>query len=776
MRKASPGVVTARLVAAAAPVVAVVAVVGVAGIVSGCDGAKGGAQGPSGSAASGDGGGAGAGGAGAGASAGGGGGGGGAWAAGDGGASSFPSWVDFVRTEAWDAAARALDALPEAQQKVPEIRYVRARVALERGDAKPIVALLDGLEAALPLLADDIARRRAEAKLAIGPFAEAAAWFDGRPVPSAWLKASEAWEKAGQTAQARAACDRVVAYAKRSRGQEAEARACRVRLGGRPPQDDAADARWLAVEAPDLVWGKDKEALLARLDPAHPLTGDEALKRVHVLADAGQIDDALRALDRVPASVPSLERLREKGDVLFHARSRGLEAAKVLDQCSAAGGSHAVEDAFHAARALSRADHDDEAIARYERLVRSQPKSPWADDAAFLAARLHLLHARWAKAAAAFDAYAKQFPKGADRVEAERLRAVAHYENHEPKIARKLFEQLADDDGDSVASARASELAAVAAWDDGDHTHAIARWTDIARTRPLGFAALASRARLAKVGAPLPPVVEPPEGADATAAPPPPLAITLPPPVDVLHRVGLDADAESELREREGLVSAGSPGRAVEALCASYGAIGRAKRRYQVAQQIPGALLSVAPSAKNRWAWECAFPTPYDRDVSAQEKALGLPRGLVWGVMRQESGFDPDVVSPARAVGLLQLLPETARVVALAIGRPYTDSRLTSPDDNIALGARYLRELVDKFHGQVPFALGGYNGGPDVVERWIERMRGVPLDVFVEQIPFAETRAYVARVVGNWARYAYLLGGEAAVPAIDLKATGERER
>jgi soluble lytic murein transglycosylase len=136
--------------------------------------------------------------------------------------------------------------------------------------------------------------------------------------------------------------------------------------------------------------------------------------------------------------------------------------------------------------------------------------------------------------------------------------------------------------------------------------------------------------------------------------------------------------------------------------------------------------------------------------------------------MRQESNFDEDAVSPARAVGLLQLLPETAKAVAESAQLAHDDARLTSPPQNITLGALYLKELLGRFKGNVPLALGGYNGGPDAIARWAGRAAPIDLDVFVEQIPFTETRIYVARVMANFARYAYLEAGEAGVPKLTL--------
>jgi soluble lytic murein transglycosylase len=234
-------------------------------------------------------------------------------------------------------------------------------------------------------------------------------------------------------------------------------------------------------------------------------------------------------------------------------------------------------------------------------------------------------------------------------------------EDGDVKAARTAFERLVEDEGEPVLSARMADMAALAALRDGDRSHALARWMDVARSRPLSWPALVARARLVQAGAGLPASIDPPE---PTVSGPPPLAVGLPPPAGLLHELGLDSDAELALRDREAAVTSGVGGRALEALCTAYGELGRARRRYQVAQSVPSALLAAAPSSQTRWAWDCAFPSPYAdtvREVEAREK---LPPGLLWAVARQESGFDPDAVSPARAVGLMQLLPETATTVA----------------------------------------------------------------------------------------------------------------
>lgn len=684
-------------------------------------------------------------------------------------------WPSLVRDEQWDAAWRALEALPEAERSQPEVRYVRARVALARGEAAAALPLLDGLDAALPLLVDDLARRRHEAMLAAGPYGEAAQWFAARSTTASQLDAARAFEKAKDPKRARAAAERVLGAEKRSRAQEAEARALRARLGegvGETVGDtERADARWLATQGADSAAAADALALVARLDAAHPLTAGELMVRAKVLSDAGRTDDALHAVDLAGGApgadkLTNLDRSRARGMALYHARGRGLEASKVLLECAGAGGPHAAEDAFHGARALSRADHDEEAVRGYEDVERHFPKTRWAEQAAFFVPYLRMLHGEWKECARGFDAFVGGHGSAEEAADARRDGALCKLLEGNAKGARVAFEHLVEDEADPVASARMADMAALAALRDGDRTHAVARWTDVARSRPLSWPALVARARLAEAGVALPPAIDPAESSVEAAAP---LSVALPAPADMLHRLGLDADAEVALREREAAVTSGAGPRAPEALCIAYGELGRARRRYQLAQALPSALFATAPGPRTRWAWECAFPSPYADAVRAAEAREKLPPGLLWAVMRQESGFDPSALSPARAVGLMQLLPETARPVAEELSLPHDDARLTSPPYAIRVGAHLLRKLLDQFHGDVALAVAAYNGGAESVERWLSRAPAMQLDGFVERIPFKETRDYVARVMGNLARYGYLAQGEAGVPRVELE-------
>jgi soluble lytic murein transglycosylase len=104
----------------------------------------------------------------------------------------------------------------------------------------------------------------------------------------------------------------------------------------------------------------------------------------------------------------------------------------------------------------------------------------------------------------------------------------------------------------------------------------------------------------------------------------------------------------------------------------------------------------------------------------------------------------------------MQLLVPTATQVA---GETVTAAELTDPAQNIRLGTRYLRRLLDRYDGDVPKALAAYNGGEDAVAKWETRAPGAASDEFVERISFRETRTYVKSVLGNYRRYRRLYGG-----------------
>ena len=154
---------------------------------------------------------------------------------------------------------------------------------------------------------------------------------------------------------------------------------------------------------------------------------------------------------------------------------------------------------------------------------------------------------------------------------------------------------------------------------------------------------------------------------------------------------------------------------------------------------------------------------------------LAVSRALALSIARRESEFDPGVVSPAGARGLMQVMPETARMMATKLGKGFDRARLTSdPAYNAALGSEYLKQLLEEFGPSIALIASGYNAGPGRPRAWVEQFgdpRRDDVDVvdWVEMIPFSETRTYVMRIAESVVIYRAKLKGEAG--PIDL--TGE---
>lgn len=140
---------------------------------------------------------------------------------------------------------------------------------------------------------------------------------------------------------------------------------------------------------------------------------------------------------------------------------------------------------------------------------------------------------------------------------------------------------------------------------------------------------------------------------------------------------------------------------------------------------------------------------PADREALFRDTAArhGTDPWLLMAVARRESAFNPQARSAAGALGLMQLLPGTARDMARASGQPLEMAQqLFDPATNVELGSRYLAHLLDRYGGNRVLALAAYNAGPSRVDRWLDESNA-PFDVFIESIPFHETREYVQAVL-----------------------------
>lgn len=160
---------------------------------------------------------------------------------------------------------------------------------------------------------------------------------------------------------------------------------------------------------------------------------------------------------------------------------------------------------------------------------------------------------------------------------------------------------------------------------------------------------------------------------------------------------------------------------------------------------------------------ELYWPRPYRETVESNASLRSLSPALLYGLVRSESLFQPAVVSSAGAIGLSQLMPATADEMAGRLRMPSYDAR--NPEDNLFIGAAYLRRLLDSVGGRTLPALYAYNAGLTRFRRWEAAALRFPADLFLETLDFAETRQYGRNVVGAAAAYAelYYEDGEAGV-------------
>lgn len=210
------------------------------------------------------------------------------------------------------------------------------------------------------------------------------------------------------------------------------------------------------------------------------------------------------------------------------------------------------------------------------------------------------------------------------------------------------------------------------------------------------------------------------------------------------------------------------------------GELAAASREYfHSARRMPLEQMIIAGRLAEKWGWyrhgiqlmaeaqswdelQVRFPVVYKDQVIKAARQTSVNPLLIYAVTRQESAFVHDAKSPAGAVGLMQLLPATAKQTAQKSGLSFSPADLITPEKNIALGSRYLNHLLDVFDGNRILAAAAYNAGPGRVKKWLNKDRNaqLPYDVWIETIPYKETRGYVQNVLSYSVIYAYRLGQE----------------
>jgi soluble lytic murein transglycosylase len=291
--------------------------------------------------------------------------------------------------------------------------------------------------------------------------------------------------------------------------------------------------------------------------------------------------------------------------------------------------------------------------------------------------------------------------------------------------------------------ARARYWRARVAQERGDKTTAVALMAEVAMVHPATWYARLARQRLLELDTENAAKVTLASVLPARDEPMTEVLPELAPGVEAL-RLGLEGASEELVMLARRSPSPDGNRQAVEVLLAA----GETKAAHRFARAVLREQLG--GDRHSATVWRAAFPNPFADSIGKHADDESVPRGLLQGLVREESAFDPMARSHVGALGLTQLMPVTALALARQRGRPLAAlADLLIADRNLELGAAYLGQMLKRFDNQPALAAAAYNGGPTRVARWLKLHPCDRLEEWVEEIPIDETRNYVKDVLAS---------------------------
>lgn len=414
-----------------------------------------------------------------------------------------------------------------------------------------------------------------------------------------------------------------------------------------------------------------------------------------------------------------------------------------LETVAARPGAHRADAAWALAMAVMRMDRNEEARRAWQRFAEAHPRDDRVSDAAWHTAWLLLDAGDHEGAIAAYrDVVARDEDR---RSAARRWLAWSYFRADRCPEARAEWRRL-EDRGGAWWEGQALYWQGVCFEREGDAEAAAVRWREVRERWPLTWYALLASRRL---GAPFVDGLDERPAPDATR-------------VELDARLApLLAIADAGLRDEARLIAAHDPRytaaswdsdpRQAEAFALRVTAdvddwLQWRWRAREVLDRAPGDVATLRQ-------WQLAWPRFYEPVVEREAASAEIPPSLVWAIMQKESNYDPMALSISDAMGLMQVIPQTASQISQRLDESYVDGMLFEPRHAIRYGAWYLGALSHKFDGQLPLAIGSYNAGPLAMETWVDRYGDERLDVFVESIPWVQARDYIKRVVGFTVSY-----------------------
>jgi soluble lytic murein transglycosylase len=454
----------------------------------------------------------------------------------------------------------------------------------------------------------------------------------------------------------------------------------------------------------------------------------------------------------------------------LHRAGRNREAKTELTKLAVANADQNAERLYILGEVAWSSDENDTFYQTVDQLRTTAPTSQWLEAALLSVANLHLVHHEYDQALDAFRELQQRFPNGSRASYAHWKAAWLTLRQGRNDEAKKQFEEQI------ALYPLGNETSAALYWrarlaeEDNDFAMARAYYQKLSdRYRNYYYAEL-GRERLLHLSAKT-------AGPSDTGQPEDYALLDHVPPLDHAEKIALAEPPSDDLhlQKAELLGNGGLVDLAVRELQAASAADGGKWEPAETAHlytdtghynlaievmkhSVPSYFAVDLPNLPREY-WEALFPRPYWNDLRKFSVTNGLDPYLVASLIRQESEFNPAAVSRANAVGLMQLLPKTGKLVARQEKlKRYNPSQLYTPTVNLQLGTRYFKGMVDQFGGSFEYALAAYNAGSDRVQEWLGQGKYRDAPEFVESIPFTETREYVQAIMRNASVYRQLYG------------------
>ena len=449
----------------------------------------------------------------------------------------------------------------------------------------------------------------------------------------------------------------------------------------------------------------------------------------------------------------------ELGHVYYRTR-KYLKAENAFDRAFKVY--HRPEALFYLGRCAIKRGQDLTGTTRFREFVRRYPSSRLASEALWQAAMAYERRGRHSDARKLFLTLAKNYPKSTYADQAAWRAGFALYQTRQYTAASKAFLRLSRQTTASHLRDQGYYWAGKSYQKLGQEAEA-RFWIERASEGfPTSYYSARARAVLGKTENVHVEVPQPGEHLSVNQSYTPSTHI---PKGDVLASIGLYRDAEREYDHARRIL--GRNLFALDDLKLRYERVRAMHKALQISAQI--VMLERAHGiSMTRASFRRLYPTYYWGEISQVAQKMNLDPNLVIAIMRQESAFNATAISRAGARGLMQVMPQTGRDMARLVKlKNFSTEDLHDPQTSILLGGKHLSDHMVAFQKdkqrQLSLALSAYNAGLDAAKRWSKALTRHDVDVFIERIPYKETRNYVKLVYRNYRVYSYLNNTQAEV-------------